>query len=688
MKILFSYIILFQLLVLASCTPQELKEYIDSKDGKEQTPSGEEQGDKEQHSDGEQVPASDITALYFLEDNVPLYIKESKYIEPVIETKGKADKIAIIWSSSNPTIASVSEEGIVTGLKAGQVKIIVSAKGKEEIRGQYTLVITKYDALEGNLQMYDWLKKWNVDLDNYTIHSTQSYVHNLIMLSEVRGDNICLSGPTTDPMFGALTLSDDPASHRTISFWKISYIILDLANKSIRFLDSALKDDRFLIGEAYFFRAFAHFNLVKLFAPPYSHGASGAGIPLMLETGEKEATIGEVYDSIVEDLKNAATLLEGYQYQSKGGVSVTAAKALLTRVYLYMEKYNECAHLCDELLGADPESLLDNNLAGYPAHTWTSQETIWSIVNNDDPFSSLYIFECSDWFSVKELSLLGSWYYTSDYLGGHGWAEMYWSDPLLDLFGRYPQDKRFQAYFEQFHPLGDGRLAARWPIEAADQTHPHREYRCAYDIEKLPDEDHPISVSVNIKEDSKSYSIWKEMLNGYPYYYTSEGNEGEKIPVRFCKNYSKKDGSRNTFPIFMMKKYSGQVNHESYVNASSPVLLRWAEVILNRAEANAHIGKDQEALNDVNIIRRRAGLDGDAQMTLGNYAGRGYGSVLEVVLDERRMELCFEGHRAADLLRNKKDLDRRFAGYHTWEVIPFNDSRFPYPRPESQTAPR
>ena len=678
MKKLMSYIGVCALLLgMASCTPQELKEYLDSEDGKEQTP-----GDDEKPGGEEPASASDITALYFLEDNVPLYIKESKYIEPIIETKGKADKIALSWSSSDPTVASVSGEGIVTGLKAGEVKIIVSATGKEEVRGQYTLVITKYDGWEGELEMYKWLKKWNFNSDIYytsnNVHSTQSYIHNLIMLSEVRGDNICLSGHTTDPMFGALTLSDEPTSHRTTSFWMISYLIIDLANQSIRLLDPSLKDDQFLIGEAYFFRAFAHLNLVKLFARPYSDGASGAGIPLRLETGEKEVTVGDVYDSIEEDLKKAVTLMEGYSRQSNGGISDTAAKALLARVYLYMGKDADCVQLCDELLGSDPASHLDSDLAGYPAHTWSSPETIWCIANIDNWDASL-IIEVTDWSSVHdERALLGAWYYTSDYLGGHGWAEMNWSDPLLDLIGRYPQDKRFQAYFEQFHPLNDGRLAARWPIDTADPIYPHWEDRCAYDIKELPDEEHPVSVWVGDKE----YTIRKETANGYPCYYTLENDI--KTPVRFCDNYAQNDGSRNTFPIFMMKKFSGQENYQSFVNATSPVILRWAEVILNRAEANAHLGKNQEALSDVNIIRARAGLTGDAQMTLSNYAGRGYGSVLDVVLDERRMELCFEGHRATDLLRNKKDLDRRYAGYHPWEVIPYNDSRFPYPSPEIQ----
>ncbi len=39
------------------------------------------------------------------------------------------------------------------------------------------------------------------------------------------------------------------------------------------------------------------------------------------------------------------------------------------------------------------------------------------------------------------------------------------------------------------------------------------------------------------------------------------------------------------------------------------------------------------------------------------------------------MELCFEGHRVFDIFRNKKSLDRRYVGYHPFEVIDYDDPR-------------
>ena len=122
------------------------------------------------------------------------------------------------------------------------------------------------------------------------------------------------------------------------------------------------------------------------------------------------------------------------------------------------------------------------------------------------------------------------------------------------------------------------------------------------------------------------------------------------------------------------------------MTCTSPVFLRWGEVWLNRAEAYARQHKVDEALADVNVIRHRAGLPAAADFDASNMAGRGYTDVLDVVLDERRMEFCFEGQRMFDLLRNKKSIDRRYVGYHPWEVIAYNDPRIALQLPKDEVS--
>lgn len=110
---------------------------------------------------------------------------------------------------------------------------------------------------------------------------------------------------------------------------------------------------------------------------------------------------------------------------------------------------------------------------------------------------------------------------------------------------------------------------------------------------------------------------------------------------------------------FYVNKYNWQ---DGIPNLCSPVVVRLAEMYLNRAEANAKLGHDQLALDDVNFIRKRAGLTGTALYIIGDLKGRS--SVLNVVLEERQLEFFFEGQRAFDLFRNNLPMVRNYPGFH------------------------
>jgi len=71
--------------------------------------------------------------------------------------------------------------------------------------------------------------------------------------------------------------------------------------------------------------------------------------------------------------------------------------------------------------------------------------------------------------------------------------------------------------------------------------------------------------------------------------------------------------------------------------------LRLADVILLYAEALNENGDTAGALTELNKIRTRAGL--------GDSAASGQADVRQAILDERRLELAFEGHRWFDLVR-------------------------------------
>jgi hypothetical protein len=117
---------------------------------------------------------------------------------------------------------------------------------------------------------------------------------------------------------------------------------------------------------------------------------------------------------------------------------------------------------------------------------------------------------------------------------------------------------------------------------------------------------------------------------------------------------------RGNVPKFFVNKYNWQ---ENVANLSSPVFLRLAEMYMIRAEANAKLGNNQAAIDDVNLIRQRAGLSGSQLYTVADL--KGHASVLDVVLEERRLEFAWEGQRSGDLFRNNRAMVRAYPGFHS-----------------------
>ena len=525
------------------------------------------------------------------------------------------------------------------------------------------------------------------------------YLRHYFQLSESRGDNVTISGYSEDPFTSPYRYEDVPYGKNKTYTWWIAYKIIYAANSNIEGLDPASSDNPRqtyqLLGENYFFRAIAHFHMVTLFAMPYVCGRDGVGVPLrrgMDYSKTERATVGEVYDAIVEDLKSAIECMDkGTPRGDASYVNATAARALLARVYLYMgdEHLQDCIDICDELIAKAPGSVKSpyslDTYKSYPAATWSSPETIWC----------LHLTYPNDHQSPNEC--IGAMYICGEY-GTNGWGEWYWSDELIELFNRYQNsdgtsmDNRFKAYFlykildhdnfkienaytAQTIVLGNGKNTVCFPVKdkAGDFC------TTAHVAGLTPN----AAGDYEFTYEGTKYTAKKTNVNGYTRYFIDHNFTGDasffggKTPAYIRPDC---DESKNGWDFrgslylpYWNTKFSGQ---DGQMTMTSPVMLRWAEVWLNRAEAYARIGgKDKEALDDVNFIRRRAGLPEEAMFTPANFASRGYESSLDVVLDERRMEFCFEGQRMFDIFRNKKKLDRRYVGYHPFEVINYDDPR-------------
>ena len=561
------------------------------------------------------------------------------------------------------------------------------------------------------------------------------YIRHYFQLSELRGDNVTVSGITEDPFINPYRYTDDNTAKNIYYSWWMAYKIINVANSDMDILEKAevTEMNTHLMGENYFFRAMGHFHMVTLFAMPYAQGRDNMGVPLRLASTTDgpttRATVGEVYDAVVEDLIKAkeymkadksGTLIRG---NDKGFVSWQAATALLARVYLYMGENQKCLEQCNELMENPSASLGGYDYADYTTHTYDSPETIWCI----------HLKSTHEWAVDHGEASIASMYIKD----GIGWGEHYWREDLIDLFRRYPADKRFKAYFRMVDPRPEsegntqtlknydemteavpGKLSVVYPVPG-----PSGEYctgavaiGCTFEKDgsvKFQSQGEQIGTEINpIGKEIPVYKYYDhvakpKMVNGVQIYYVDNSDThfpgkdidgvkrvwirpgpdhatpkkktnpdtGEKYPesqadadARYKAAIGRTDNGG-----FYMRYYNTKFSYQDgMAMMTSPVFLRWGEVVLNRAEAYAKLGQDGKALDDVNTIRTRAGIPA---LTSGDVAALGYNSMLDLVLDERRMELCFEGHRFFDVFRNTLPMDRRYVGYHTWEIIQPTDPR-------------
>ncbi|GGK18967.1 membrane protein [Yeosuana aromativorans] len=170
----------------------------------------------------------------------------------------------------------------------------------------------------------------------------------------------------------------NPNNSNLLNLWQEPYKYIYQANSVIeglentRGLDADIKQQ--FIGEALFIRAFCHFYLVNFFGD----------IPYIVTTDYIKNSSAvrqpndEIYSKIVADLKEAIPLLPDF-YVSDGRArpNTYAAQALLARVYLYLEDWENAHLLTTSVIGTTEHFELETNLD--QVFLKDSREAIWQL---------------------------------------------------------------------------------------------------------------------------------------------------------------------------------------------------------------------------------------------------------------------------------------------------------------------
>lgn len=147
-------------------------------------------------------------------------------------------------------------------------------------------------------------------------------------------------------------------------------------------------------GEALFLRAYYYFILVHQYGMPYAPRTANVdfGVPLKIKAGveddfAKRATTGQVYNQILSDLYQAEKYLSKSPAHSKIRANVFSVNALLSRVSLFMENYEQAVLYADKVIANQQYGLfnLNNYQPSADFATIHSPEIIFSMAGNKMP---------------------------------------------------------------------------------------------------------------------------------------------------------------------------------------------------------------------------------------------------------------------------------------------------------------
>lgn len=550
-----------------------------------------------------------------------------------------------------------------------------------------------------DITMYDGVMEEQFDNKNLLELSQGSYrllkndgglIDNGYYFWAFGADDVTWNGTSTGSTFKLYDYSRNIASSTTEYTWELGYRVIGNCNKIIEIIqglgNESTREQTIIMGENYYLRALSYFLLVNEFAQPYSNNPTqNPGLPLKLTSDpndlpQSRSTVAEVYDQVVLDLKDAITYLTLQQGETpKSNIYATkeAAEALLARVYLYMENWDGAWEMANKVITSGRFELeRGNRFATYSQLIpEDNKETIFAVRRTLDKDDDGY-------------SRMGSMYIRID---GSGWEEMSPSSRYLELLELHlnandmPQDLRSKFIVKRY--VEDG-VADYTPVGYPNNVYEDWTFAYAvkqantanYEYKQLDVEKQADGTFLITKDASKfqSATIQEEAYNTGTRYYVV-GQDGNKYIGRIepkVFDASTKRGKSSLFLVYAINKCSYQ---EQSKHLWSPIISRLAEMYLIRAEANYEKGGSVQAtLDDINILRERAGIP---EWTMENIATAESGNpkdVHKIIEEERMLELAWEGHRRFDVFRWRHTMDRRYPGGHTiaqgdkFYEIPYN----------------
>ncbi|MRS64383.1 RagB/SusD family nutrient uptake outer membrane protein [Larkinella terrae] len=181
--------------------------------------------------------------------------------------------------------------------------------------------------------------------------------------------------------FAVPTANGVTANDNVLVQYRLNYQIIARANQILTTIDPinfAADSKNNLKGQAQFLRAFAYFDLIRLFGKVPLHltpvtSREDAASPL--------ATADQVYAQIEKDATEASKSLLNKAKQEAGRATSGAAKTLLANLYITQKKWAQAETVLKDVVANDGYMLMPdyNNAFSFTATNKNNQESVFEI---------------------------------------------------------------------------------------------------------------------------------------------------------------------------------------------------------------------------------------------------------------------------------------------------------------------
>lgn len=228
--------------------------------------------------------------------------------------------------------------------------------------------------------------------------STSYYNASMFLYGDVKGDDMQAtywsSGYTSYKYYVYEHSAQSPNSG---GLWGRPYYIIRNAYNILSAIDNNKIQDasaeqlQNYKGQALAIIALCYFDLTRVYGYPYAKdNGQSWGVPIVdhaigFDEFPERKTVAECYDFIISQLKTAIPLLSSAK--DDGHINAIAARALLSRVYLYCEKneeaFQEASSLIEELKASGEYYLAtrDNYIAQFDFGNKFGPEALFQIAN-------------------------------------------------------------------------------------------------------------------------------------------------------------------------------------------------------------------------------------------------------------------------------------------------------------------